>query len=76
MNQRRYLTILWHISNLEHATEYATVIANKLRFPDTDQKGAYLSGQLDILKEHISTSARIARTLATDLPQIMEVSYD
>jgi hypothetical protein len=76
MTAIRYQAILWHIANLERATTDAAAILNRLPLPNTEPERAYLSQQLDIVRQHVSTSSRIAQHLACDLPQIMEAAYD
>lgn len=76
MNRLRYQFLLTQIANLEASTQEADDILAHLRFPETPAERIVLSRQLDALQHQISISTQIARQLASDVPQIVEVSYD
>lgn len=76
MNQLRYQFILAQIAALEENNQHAHEILARFRFPETASERSFVARQLEILKQELSNSARIARQLATDLPQIMEMTYE
>lgn len=76
MKQLRYEFLLCHLAALEHAAQEASFIANQLNLTDNARPNSFAARQHEILNDLLSLNARLARRIATDLPQLMEASYE